>query len=311
MRRARGADDRHRPRAARSAATASRSAAGRQPRRASPRTPGRARARRRRRRHLRGPRLPAAARGRLLPVAVDRRPGHVPLRRPGRRPAARPTSPSPSRPASRSRRSPTIAADGIRHGSRGPPALARCSSAPGEDRELCWTIWSTDRPAPDRDPRRGDRRAPSSRRCSRPSRASPPTRARPPTTPGSAARRRSPATTSCSTSCVKRSVADLRLLINDGPGPGPALRRGRRARGSPRCSAATRHHRVPVARVPAAARRRDARPCWPPTRPPRTTRGATPSPARSSTSCGPARWPGPGSCRTRRTTARSTRRRCG
>ena len=65
-------------------------------------------------------------------------------------------------------------------------------------------------------------------------------------------------------------------------------------RGSRRCSAATRSS--PRSSRSRSGRRSRSRrcPCWRPTRPPRSTTAATPSPARSSTSCGPGRWPGAG-----------------
>ena len=62
---------------------------------------------------------------------------------------------------------------------------------------------------------------------------------------------------------VERSVADLRLLVNDGPGRGRALRRGRRAVVHDAVRPRRAHHRAPVPRVPAAARGRDARRSWP------------------------------------------------
>ena len=64
-------------------------------------------------------------------------------------------------------------------------------------------------------------------------------------------------------------------------------------------------------RVPAPARASRRSRSSPRSRRPRRRPGATPSRARSCTSCGRARWPAPASCRTGRTTARSTPRRCG
>ena len=94
--------------------------------------------------------------------------------------------------------------------------------------------------------------------------------------------------------------------------------RGRRAlprRGDPVVRDAVRarqhHRRARDGRVhPVAARSRRST-SWPASRPRPTTRGTTPSRARSSTSCGPARWRGPARRRTTRTTAASIRRRCG
>jgi glycogen debranching enzyme len=71
--------------------------------------------------------------------------------------------------------------------------------APGAIRDLGWTVWGTTRAAvaaATMAPPAG----PSSPRCSRRSRASRPTKEPARTTPGSAARRPSPAITSCSTS---------------------------------------------------------------------------------------------------------------
>ncbi len=80
------------------------------------------------------------------------------------------------------------------------------------------------------------------------------------------------------------------------------------SRGSPRSSAATRSSRRCRASPSGRSSRSRPCPCSRRTRPPRSTIGATPSPARSSTSCGPGRWREAASCRTRRTTARSTAR---
>ena len=68
---------------------------------------------------------------------------------------------------------------------------------------------------------------------------------------------------------------------------------------------------VPGAVRAAAARRSRPSRCSPRSRPSRTTRTGMPSRARSCTSCGPARWPAPASCRSGPTTARSMPRRCG
>ena len=87
----------------------------------------------------------------------------------------------------------------------------------------------------------------------------------------------------------RSSAADQRR-----PGPGPALRRGRRAVVRDAVRAGRAHRVAPVARVPAPDRASRRSRCSPPTRRPRSTTGATPSRARSSTSSGSARWPAPG-----------------
>ena len=96
---------------------------------------------------------------------------------------------------------------------------------------------------------------------------------------------------------IVRSVADLRLLLNDGPAGRTSATSPPASRGSRRCSGATRSSR----RYEAIAFRPDLAvdDAGGPRRPPgggRRSPDATPSRARSSTSCGPARWPGPASC---------------
>ena len=92
---------------------------------------------------------------------------------------------------------------------------------------------------------------------------------------------------------IARSAGDLRLLINDGPGPGRAVHRGRRAvvhdavragRADHRRSRRSRSGRSSPSRRSRCSRR---------TRRRTRTRSATRSRARSSTSCAPARWPAP------------------
>ena len=110
---------------------------------------------------------------------------------------------------------------------------------------------------------------------------------------------------------LARSLADLRLLINDGPGPGPALRLGRR----PVVRDAVRTRRVdrvpPGARVPAPDRDGDAR--GPRRLPGDRGRRLARRRARQDPARAPDRRDGRSgrSCPTRRTTARSTRRRSG
>ena len=89
------------------------------------------------------------------------------------------------------------------------------------------------------------------------------------------------------------------------PAAGRALPRRRGPRGSPRCSGGTRSSR-PTRRSrsgPTWLSRRST--SWPPARRWSTIPAPTPSPARSSTRSGPARWPGPASCRSRPTTGAS------
>ena len=76
---------------------------------------------------------------------------------------------------------------------------------------------------------------------------------------GRGARPPSPPTTSCSTSRSAARVADLRLLVNDGPGRGRALHRRRRAVVHDAVRAGLAHHGAPDARRSGPSRRRDAR----------------------------------------------------
>ena len=96
---------------------------------------------------------------------------------------------------------------------------------------------------------------------------------------------------------VARGLTDLRLLLNDGPDPGERYI----AAGVPwfatlfgRDALITALEAMAVRPEPRRSRRSRSSPR---TRPRSTTRSTTPSPARSRTSCGPARWPGPASCR--------------
>ena len=140
--------------------------------------------------------------------------------------------------------------------------------------------------------------SPTRRRSSRSRRSSRATKAPRRTAPGTTAPRRSTPTTSCSTCVDGALVHDLRLLVNEARARTSAISRPA-CRGSRRCSGGTRSS--PRSSRSRSGRRSPSRrwPCWRPTRRPRSTTGATRSPARSSTSCGPARWPAPASCRTR------------
>ena len=103
--------------------------------------------------------------------------------------------------------------------------------------------------------------------------------------------------------------------------PGRAAQRraaGRRAlpgRGDPVVRDAVRagqhHRRARDGRVHPELRRSRRSMSWPASRPRPMTRGTTPSRARSSTRCGPARWHGPARRRTTPTTAASIRPRSG
>ena len=110
---------------------------------------------------------------------------------------------------------------------------------------------------------------------------------------------------------LARGLADIGLLETGGPGSRGVVHRRRRAL----VRDALRPRRDPRRAVHAARScRRSPGPrwrSWPGGRPRRSTTGATRSRARSSTSCGPARWPGSASCRSARTTAAWTRPRCG
>ena len=139
------------------------------------------------------------------------------------------------------------------------------------------------------------------------------TRARPPTAPGSAAPRPiAHRQRAVQPRRSQRSVADLRLLRQRRPGPGERYL----AAGVPWFATLFGRDSIIAAlqalAVPAAARGRDARACWPPTRRPRSTTGARRR-ARQDPPRAADRRDGaaPASCRTRPTTAPSTRRRCG
>ena len=110
---------------------------------------------------------------------------------------------------------------------------------------------------------------------------------------------------------IRRSIADLRLLRNDGPDARRALRRGGRPVVHDPVRARQHHHRRSRScRSCPTSRARRSR-CSPTGRRPRTTPSATWSRARSSTSSGSASWRERASCHIARTTAASTRRRCG
>ena len=87
--------------------------------------------------------------------------------------------------------------------------------------------------------------------------------------------------------------------INDGPRRGRALRRRRRAVVHDAVRARLAHHRAPGARRSGRSSPSRRSRCSPRYQATEDDPGATRSRARSSTSCGPARWPGPASCRTR------------
>ena len=121
--------------------------------------------------------------------------------------------------------------------------------------ELRWTVWRRHRaPSPDRTPPP----SPTPRRSSRSRRASPATRARPRTTPGTRG------TTAVDSDHELFNLVDRALRRRPAPArqrrprPGRALHRGRRAVVRDAVRPRLDHHRVPVARVPAAGRGRDA-----------------------------------------------------
>ena len=126
-----------------------------------------------------------------------------------------------------------------------PLDLAACSRP--ATRELRWVVWATFT-----DRRESGRQSGRAVPGSAPDRRG---RAAARTTPGRGARPRSTPTTSCSTCTVSRSIADLRLLINDGAGRRRALPRRRRALVHARCSGGTRSsRRSRCVAVPPAAR---------------------------------------------------------
>ena len=226
----------------------------------------------------------AAERGHQLPIALRDGPGHVPLRRPGRRPAGPRTSPSRERGRT-ALCEPDVAGSATPAGSGW---LALDAGARARRAELTMGAWTSGE-APGRRP---DGRADA--RCSRPAAASTRTRSRPRTTRGTAASRRS------------RTDNELFNLAIERSRGRPAAARQRRARA--RTSATSRPacpwfttlfgrdsliSVVPGARVPAADGDRDARGARVRSRRRARTRSGTRSPARSCTSCGPARWPGP------------------
>ena len=120
---------------------------------------------------------------------------------------------------------------------------------------------------------------------------------------GRAARPPSPPTTSCSTSRSAGASPTCACWSTTVPAEASATSPPA-CRGSRRCSAGTRsspRSRRSRSGPQIAVETLDV--LAPPPGDRGRRRGATPSRARSSTSCGPARWPGPASCRTRRTTA--------
>ena len=251
----------------------------------------------------RGPRAAASC-----PIAHPPRPGHVPLRRPRRRADSARTSRSASRARDVEAVDPDVA--GLRERRLDPPDLALDAR---RGRGARAALADLDRPS-ERPTRHGRRPAtpPSpTTRCSRPCRVSTRTRSRPRTTRGTAAFTEIRTDNELFNLAIDRSAGDLRLLVNDGPGRASATWRPA-SRGSRRCSGGTRSSRrsrrscvrpqvaVETLEVLAAAPGDRGRPG--------AGRGARQDPARAADRRdGPHRR----DCRTARTTAPWTRRRCG
>ena len=241
-----------------------------------------------------------AERGRQLPIAMRPGPGHVPLRRPRRHPA-RATHVAFSEPAAEVG---PVDPDVAGSANAGWVRLALALGArAGRGARAALGRWTSERPVPGRRTAR--------RRTAEPDDVAVPARARASTTDEVAASyhawNRSVAEIRTDNElfnlAIARSAGDLRLLVNDGPGDGERYL----AAGVPWFATLfgrdCDHRLVPGARASGRSSPSRRSRCWPRSRRRTTTRTGTPSPARSSTSCGPARWPGPASCRTGRTTA--------
>ena len=251
---------------------------------------GRARAGRRHGRHLRGPRLSAAGPRHALPDRGRRRPGRC-------SPTTASTAgvgPRPS-PSTSARIEPVDDADAVAGGERRRPLAVAPQARPAADHRV-------------------DRRYATEPSGSTP----PPVRPRPPR-PRSRHRRRRPRPTG---RVVRSGVPSSRSSSRSRFGPraarpdaDPLARRpGRAAQRRARRRRALPRRRDPVVRDAVRARQHhrrardgrvhpDASPSrrsmsWPASRRRPTTRGTTPSRARSSTRCGPARWHGPARRRT-------------